>query len=258
MLDLPVTRSGATVLPRGVRRALEAMRGNVGREWTVPELAAIAGGSSRTLQRLFKAFLGKTPREALRDIRFDCARRELLQGAADAKVMDVALRSGFTHFGRFSTEYRRVYGETPTETLKRRGMLAAGISSGFAFVSPLRDQPTVAVGPFERDADDGLAEVIADEVATTLTRAGVAVTVQASSARYRLAGTIRQSRLTLRLIEAETGHHLWAHRNDSVAGSDLATAEHMAMRIRCCASAVSTLGRDRACLAQTGVRVRAA
>jgi AraC-like DNA-binding protein len=255
MLDLPVTRSGATVLPRGVRRALEAMRGNVGREWTVPELAAIAGGSSRTLQRLFKAFLGKTPREALRDIRFDCARRELLQGAADAKVMDVALRSGFTHFGRFSTEYRRVYGETPTETLKRRGMLAAGISSGFAFVSPLRDQPTVAVGPFERDADDGLAEVIADEVATTLTRAGVAGTVQASSARYRLAGTIRQSPLTPRLRRGDRPPSR-AHRNGSVAGRIWQRPSTYDAH-RCCASAVSTLD-DRACLAQTGVRVRAA
>src|SRR5688500_15587707 len=99
-------------LPRGVRRALDAMRGNVGRNWRLTELAAIAGVSGRTLQRQFLTFIGKTPRAVLREIGFECARRELLQGA-DAKIMDVALRCGFPHCGRFSIEYRRRYGETP-------------------------------------------------------------------------------------------------------------------------------------------------
>ena len=47
------------------------MRANVGRDWTVVDLATAAGVSSRTLQRQFKMFLGKTPHAALRDIRFD-------------------------------------------------------------------------------------------------------------------------------------------------------------------------------------------
>ena len=39
--------------------------------------------------------------------------------ARDLRVSDVALRWGFTHFGRFSLEYRRMFGESPRETLKR-------------------------------------------------------------------------------------------------------------------------------------------
>ena len=65
------------LLPRGVRRALDAMRTNAGRDWSVSELADVAGVSSRTLQRQFRVFLGKVPRAALRDIRFESARREL-------------------------------------------------------------------------------------------------------------------------------------------------------------------------------------
>src|SRR5947207_14633358 len=111
--------SSPSVLPRGVRRALDAMRAAGGREIGISELADAAGASSRTLQRQFKVFLGKSPGAALRDIRLERSRRELLRGAPGAKVMDVALRCGFPHCGRFSIEYRRRYGETPSQTLKR-------------------------------------------------------------------------------------------------------------------------------------------
>src|SRR5437762_5869137 len=108
------------LLPRSVRRAVDAMHADAGHTRSVTELAAVAGVSSRTLQRQFLAFLRKTPRTMLRDISFERARHELLQGSLGARVMDVALRSGFPHCGRFSGEYRRRYGETPSQTLKRQ------------------------------------------------------------------------------------------------------------------------------------------
>src|SRR5580693_1071187 len=109
MISRPQQTSNTNLLPRGVRRALDAMRANVGRDWTVVDLAGAAGVSSRTLQRQFKMFLGETPHAALRDIRFDCARRELLQSLPEEKVMALALRCGFAHCGRVSIEYRRRY-----------------------------------------------------------------------------------------------------------------------------------------------------
>src|SRR4051794_33825137 len=93
--------SSAPLLSRGVRRALEAMRANVSHDWSLADLADASGVSGRTLQRQFQSFLGKTPRAVLRDIRFEMARRELLHGSPDAKVMDVAEGCGLTHFGRF-------------------------------------------------------------------------------------------------------------------------------------------------------------
>ena len=47
--------------------------------------------------------------------------------------MDVALRCGFPHFGRFSIEYRQRYGETPSHTLKRQAIFFNTISSRFRF-----------------------------------------------------------------------------------------------------------------------------
>jgi AraC-like DNA-binding protein/tetratricopeptide (TPR) repeat protein len=236
MLERHRTTLSASVLPRGVRRALEAMRAELGREWMVSDLAAVAGVSGRTLQRLFRAFLGKTPHAALRDIRFDCARRELLQGLPEARVMDVALRCGFPHVGRFSIEYRRRYGEPPSGTLKRQARLDGALAAMPAVFMPGRDRPTVAVGPIEAAPETGgIARDIADELATALTRAGIAVASQPRSARYRLAGALRgsgrETRLTVRLIESETGQHLWAHRSEGALGGDFAPEEHLATRI---------------------------
>ena len=228
--------SSATLLPRGVRRALDAMRANVGRDWRLGELAAVAGTSGRTLQRQFQQFLGKTPGAALRDIRFDAARRELLQSLPDSRVMDVALRSGLPHYGRFSIEYRRRYGETPSQTLKRQAIFAGVVASMPSFFASGRDRPTIALNPIEASPENReIARSIADELATALARAGFAVATPPRAARYRLSGVIRgwyrQTSLTLRLVEVDSGRHLWAHRSDGALGDDSAPGEHLAMRI---------------------------
>jgi AraC-like DNA-binding protein/TolB-like protein len=223
-------------LPRGVRRALDAMRANIGHTWRLTELAAIAGVSGRTLQRQFLTFVGKTPRAVLREIGLECARRELLQGMPDIKIMDVALRSGFPHFGRFSIAYRRRYGETPSQTLKRQEVLTDALGAMPSLFVPARDRPAVAVGPIEAAAENlAVAADIADDLVTTLTRAGIAVATRSMAARYHLGGAIRgsgaQTHLTIRLIDTETGGQLWAHRADGILQDDTSTTEHLAIRI---------------------------
>ncbi|WP_291865620.1 helix-turn-helix domain-containing protein [Bradyrhizobium sp.] len=229
-------RDSSPPLPRGVRRALDAMRANVGRNWTVTELSAAAGLSSRTLQRQFREFLGKTPRAALRDFRFENARRELLQGIPETKVMDVAERCGLLHCGRFSVEYRRRFGETPSQTAKRQAVFTEALTSMPSFSIPSRDRPTVSLSRIDAPLEHSdVALGIADELAAALTRAGAAVVRQAGAARYHLIGAIsgsdRQTRLTFRLVDAETGRHLTAYRADGAFGHDAAVDEHLATRI---------------------------
>ena len=228
--------SMASPLPRSVRRALDAMHANLGHGWSVTELAAVAGVSGRTLQRQFLAFLGKAPRAVLRDINFDGARRELLRGSAGAKVTDIAQRCGFPHGGRFSVEYRRRYGETPSQTLKRQAVFTAALASMPSFFVPARDRPTVAFGAIEAAAEHlEIAGALGDDLATALTRAGIAVASQPTSARYHLVGAIRgegaQTRLALRLIDNETGRQLWAYRCDGALRDDYSAEEHLATRI---------------------------
>ena len=84
--------------------------------------------SRRTLQYSFEDVLGLTPTTYLRVLRLNRARQDLL--AADevnpVQVKDVVSRWGFWHLSRFTAEYRGLYGELPSVTLKtaraRRGL----------------------------------------------------------------------------------------------------------------------------------------
>ncbi|HXI05352.1 MAG: helix-turn-helix domain-containing protein [Bradyrhizobium sp.] len=230
------TSPGAAVLPRAVRRALDFMQGGIERDIGIAELARAAGLSARALQRQFKAFLGKSPHEALRDIRFDAARRQLLVGRPGTRVMDVATACGFPHFGRFSIEYRERYAETPSQTLKRQAIFSNTVSAQRQTICSGSERPIVSIGAIETaPGHDAAVGGIGDEIATALARAGVATTSQAGSARYHLAGTIRgtgaQARLVFRLIDRKTGRHLWAHRIEG--DRDLAAAfdEQFATRL---------------------------
>src|SRR5689334_15607729 len=228
--------SAAPPMPRAVRRALDAMHANVGHRWSVAELARVGGTSARTLQRQFVSFLGKTPLVVLRDIGFERARRELLQGTSGEKIMDVACRCGFPHFGRFSVEYRRRYGETPSQTLKRQAVFAAALSLRPAPLVPSRDRLTLAFAGIDAGPDHvEAAGDFAADLSIALARAGIAVTRENHLARYRLTGAIRGSgprlRLLFGLIDNESGRQLWAHRADSLFCDDFPAEENLATRI---------------------------
>ncbi|CCE11974.1 hypothetical protein BRAS3843_900009 [Bradyrhizobium sp. STM 3843] len=223
-------------LPRGVRRALQAMGADLGRRWCLADLADIAGVSPRTLQRQFIACLGKPPQAVLRELGFERARGELLHGDPDLKVMDVALRCGFAHYGRFAVAYRRRYGETPSQTLKRQTVLAAQLAARPAVVMPAQDRPTLAFTPIEAGAEhDDLATSISEDLTAALTRSGLAVVSRAGAARYRMHAVLRHDaadmRLVLRLVDQTTGRVLWAQRIDGVLQHDAEGYERMAMRV---------------------------
>ena len=206
-------------VPRSVSRALSAMLEAPDRAFDLAALAALAGASTRTLQRHFRSFLGKTPQAVLRDIRFERVRRDLLSASSAASVTGIAHRCGFAHLGRFSVEYRRRYGETPSETLRRRATLLAerpGRSSVAAACD--RDHPTIAVIVETQRGDEGFGRSIADELSLALMRAGIAVTSGPERASYHLRCSLRGAghdiRLTSRLIDRSTGRYLWAHCHD--------------------------------------------
>jgi AraC-like DNA-binding protein len=107
------------VAPRAVKRAIDYIHANLQSAITLDELVAAAGVAGRTLFKHFRDFKGTSPMRYLRNARLSQV-REILQGAdRDTRVADVALSWGFSHLGRFSVDYRRRYGETPTATMRR-------------------------------------------------------------------------------------------------------------------------------------------
>ncbi|CAI8992079.1 MULTISPECIES: helix-turn-helix domain-containing protein [Pseudomonas] len=86
------------------------------------ELSQVAGVSLRQLQHAFKAYTGMTPTHWLRLRRLNSAHRELLsRSPTETTVAEVAMQWSFWHLGRFSSSYRALFKELPSETLKRAG-----------------------------------------------------------------------------------------------------------------------------------------
>ena len=124
LLGLPHTHTqrlqqqGAAAAPRNVRRAEEFMRANASAPLTIVEIAQAAQCSVRALQTAFHRFRGTTPMTALRHIRLEEARTELLRANCTLSMSQIAVHHGFSNPSRFAQLFRRRYGVYPSETLR--------------------------------------------------------------------------------------------------------------------------------------------
>lgn len=84
---------------------------------SVAEICQATGVSRRALQYCFQDVLGLSPVEFLRAVRLNAARRTLRYASS---VTMAAANCGFWHFGRFAGDYRRMFGELPSETFRRQ------------------------------------------------------------------------------------------------------------------------------------------
>lgn len=95
--------------------AEEYMRAQAFRPMSVLELAAAIGTSERALYLGFNERFGMSPVAYAKAMRLNGARRDLRRGDYGT-VTDIALRWGFLHLGRFASDYRAFFGESPSDT----------------------------------------------------------------------------------------------------------------------------------------------
>ncbi|KAA0873592.1 AraC family transcriptional regulator [Nitrincola tapanii] len=100
-------------------RALSFIREHIKEEIAVDELADLCNVSTRTLYNLFAKHLDSTPKQYIKNARLKDLQNEILHNRKIRNVTEVALDYGFTHLGRFSSDYRRLFGELPSETFRR-------------------------------------------------------------------------------------------------------------------------------------------
>ena len=148
-------------------------------------------------------------------------------------------------------ELRRALGDDPrsprfVETRYRRGyrlllpVISAAIATGSALLPPL-DKPSIAVLPFRNSSgnpeQEYFADGLAEDLITGLSRVSWLFVIARNSSfvfrsekvdartigdrlgvRYLVEGSVRRAgprlRLTVQLIEAATGNHLWADKYD--------------------------------------------
>lgn len=89
---------------------------------TVTQLEAALGTSGRTLRRAFREHVGVSPKEYIHAQRLNAVRRDLLR--ARGNVTEVGSVHGFWHMGQLAADYRRLFGELPSATLRGRASRA--------------------------------------------------------------------------------------------------------------------------------------
>jgi AraC family ethanolamine operon transcriptional activator len=106
---------------RAIKRIKEHLSGAFNESVSLSQLCSIAGVSERTLQYTFKEHYGISPKKYLNNYRLNNVRRELWKSDPDlTRVNDIASLWGFWHMGQFAADYRKLFGELPSETLQRK------------------------------------------------------------------------------------------------------------------------------------------
>jgi AraC-like DNA-binding protein len=105
--------------PWQVRLVEEYIEANWRAPLDIETLAAVTGGSTRSIFKAFKEARGVSPMAFVKRVRLENARRALQQLDESTSVIDVASECGFLNPGHFARDYRIAFDELPSETLRR-------------------------------------------------------------------------------------------------------------------------------------------
>jgi AraC family ethanolamine operon transcriptional activator len=103
-----------------VRRAEEFMRANLGESIMLHHICAAARASERAVEYAFCDVYGMGAKQYLKLLRLHRVRRGLKEMPPQVQtIADIAQTFGFWHMGHFSTDYRRLFGETAQATRRQ-------------------------------------------------------------------------------------------------------------------------------------------
>jgi AraC-like DNA-binding protein len=134
-----------------LRRARDHADRSYADSLSLEELAAVACLSKYHFLRLFKATYGTTPMEYVSRRRIERA-QDLLR-ATNLTVTEVCFAVGFASLGSFSSRFRSVVGETPSDFQRRYADGAPHIPGCFIFMWGLAESGSSSLAIAEKQGD---------------------------------------------------------------------------------------------------------
>jgi AraC-like DNA-binding protein len=127
MMALSFEEGAGEKHPRSVTRRIAAVRlceeyvrQNIDANPTLYDLSRISGLRLRSLINAFQAVTGISPMAYLKRQRLNGVRQALLDAdKSSTRIIDIAANWGFWHMGHFTSDYRAMFGETPSQTLHK-------------------------------------------------------------------------------------------------------------------------------------------
>nr|WP_136252828.1 AraC family transcriptional regulator [Ningiella ruwaisensis] len=100
-----------------IKAPVEYIRKNFHQDINIEELAKLAFLSVSALERRFKKYLSKTPKQFLNEIRLENARRLLIE--TQQPIMEIAYQCGFSEHSYFSKQFKALFGILPSQLRKQ-------------------------------------------------------------------------------------------------------------------------------------------
>ena len=122
-------REGRRLHANVMARFRSIVEANADRALYMAEISAAIGVSGRTLRNCCREHLGMGANHYLMLRRMHLAHRALRRSTPDATtVTEAATRYGFWELGRFAVGYKSLFGEMPSQTLRRQRGSTAGVN----------------------------------------------------------------------------------------------------------------------------------
>jgi len=106
------------VLPAYMKKIISHMHSHCHEQIQLKDLCRVGNVCERTVSTGLKRYLNVSPKQYLKQLRLRHIHEELRRATSHTTVTDVATRWGFTQLGWFAAEYRKHFGESPSETLR--------------------------------------------------------------------------------------------------------------------------------------------
>ena len=121
-------RPDGSYMPRRqlVSRAIDFVAAHPDDLVTVSDLCKLLHVSRRTLQQYFVDVLQVSPFQYLRAFRLNKVRSLILSGGGKLPIQEAAATWGFWHMSQFASDYKRLFGERPSQTSLRARWNARG------------------------------------------------------------------------------------------------------------------------------------
>lgn len=105
--------------PHYLVKARDFIHAHARDELRLEDIEAAAGVGRSTLFDAFRQHVGLAPMAYLKKFRLEQVRRQLIEDRSGHNVSAIAIDWGFTHLGRFSVDYKKRFGEAPSQTAAR-------------------------------------------------------------------------------------------------------------------------------------------
>jgi AraC family ethanolamine operon transcriptional activator len=129
LVRIPVLGTREVHAMRILRATRAYLRENIGEMVGIADLCAAASTSERTLRNACELVTGESPMSFLRAMRLNQVRRSILAARSSVRITEIGMRWGFLHMPQFSKDYRALFGELPSETVRRQLDGVQGISA---------------------------------------------------------------------------------------------------------------------------------